>query len=262
MKINKFAKTDVPCIILPDSTNGIGGINGILTCPHAYVFSHELGHAFGLGDEYAFTSDSYGFGINLSRDEKDVPWKELIGKVQGIKTQKVEEKMYRGDESCIMGSGGSNGGYQYGPICSSAIIRRLRAYVGVAETAPDPQNIINIGKTDKKNLEFKMLASKTYVPQLQAWSTKGTPEEMDKLKEELNKGEKQKPDAFSDKKKYTALKVNVDRKDKTKLTVDTSKLAEGSHLIFTRAYDPNPAIILDPNQESIERRVYRLEIKK
>lgn len=261
-KINKFAETELPCILINDLSPGVGGIDYLIVSPDHLTFCHEFGHAFRLGDEYAFTSDSYGFGINLSKDEKDTPWKELIGKVTGIKTQKIDEKCYIGEELCIMGAGYMNGPKQYGPICASHIASRLRGYCGVVETAPESKDVIEIGKTDKKNLEFKMLASKTYVPQLQAWYAKGTPEEMDKLKEELNKGEKQKPDAFSDKKKYTALKVNVDKKDKTKLVVDTSKLGEGSHVIFTRAYDQNPAIILDPNQESIERRVYRLEIKK
>jgi hypothetical protein len=261
----------LPCVIVPDEyACGLSSILLVKASIDLDLFYHELGLGLGLNDEKPIPWGRQRVNNrNVTFDDKNPPWKSLEdNKYPGIKTAQIEgdPKAYRGEVGhCIMCEVTEENA-KYGPIDATFIWTYIRSKTGIIDTATDNSKVIEHKKGDKTPLEIKVLNTASAVQAVNAWQASGSADEMNKKSEEL-KRTKQTIENFTDKKVYTPVPITYDKKDKTKALVDLSKLAPGSYTIAviardkTKFEDPKSLIILDPDKNTIENRIYRVEIK-
>jgi hypothetical protein len=252
-EVQELGKSDLPCVIVNDKSFGHGTGNLVLVrCRNdVSVFFHELGHGLRLDDEYRLTS--FMGGGNTCKDKKNIPWKELVDKkIKGIGVYSVEDSYFRAEEKpCLMQT--TEAGIQYGPLCSSLIITRLRKRFGLIDEATK-EEAISKDDGQQTGIELKLLASKSYIPQVSAFYLSGSADELDSLHDKL-KGKKLTLDSFADK-KYKKATIST----KKNVATITDKLPVGSHLIAVVAKDPNPAILMDPDKVTYDQRIYRVDV--
>src|SRR5574342_314444 len=156
-EIDKLGKSDLPCSLVNDPTfkHGTGTFVSLRCRPQIDVFMHELGHGMNLDDEYGKT-DFMG-GKNVSKDEKTVPWQEIINKkIKGVGIYKVEDGYFKAEEKpCLMQT--TEAGTQFGPVCTNLVILYLRKKCGLIEDSTK-ESPIELVKGSATGIELKLLA--------------------------------------------------------------------------------------------------------
>jgi len=258
------AKADLPCIILRENgerVTGYSGTDGVLAVvTRMNRFFHEFGHGADLEDEYAKTEDSVN-AINTSTDEKNPMWKPAIGKAKGIGIYPAKDSKgqvikgyWKGEEQdCLMYK--TKDGIDWGPLCSNGLHNYFRRFAKCIESATE-EKVLEIGKGNPLGIELKVTPTVKYSVNVQAWYCTGSDEELTKTQQGfpaiLSAAD------FKDEKKWK--KATVAQKGKG-LEVKAT-LTPGSHLVVVSAYDPNPAILIDPNGDTKDKRAYRVDVKE
>jgi hypothetical protein len=249
--ITKKFDADIPCFLInTDKTAGLGSYV-MMACYNVPIMFHELGHSISkmkIVDEYPGATE---LGFNVSNDEKNPHWKQLINKAKGIGIYKIEDGRFKAEKECLMAS--ASDGLDYGPMCTNGLIISLRQIVRPIEKATEEKQI-TLEKGQSIPFEAQLSASKSYVPSVMAFYQSGTADAMDALHDEL-KGKKLDFESFTDKK----YKKSTVATQKNKSTI-TDKLPVGSHLIAVVAKDPNPAILMDPDKVTYDQRIYRVDV--
>ncbi len=255
----ELAKAELPIILIKTDDKDVTGFSsqkGVITPANGRILTHEIGHGFDLQDEYRRSTTMNG--LNCSADGKNPPWKELIGKVPGISTNRVKnisDEWYRGEkDDCLMLI--LRDGLDYGPLCTNGIITYFRRTVRPIDSAPKEDEPLVYVK-GKPLVELTTNNSKTHKVAVQAWYCAGTEEQLEKAKSSLP--EMFTPQFFKENEKLWK-KTTVTPKGKG--IVANATLSKGSYLLAVLAYDTNPAIILDSSNDTKDKRVYRLEVKE
>jgi len=263
-ELKEKAKADLPCIILRENgerVTGYSGTDGVLAVvTRMNRFFHEFGHGADLEDEYAKTEDKID-AINTSTDEKNPMWKPAIGKGKGIGIYPAKDSKgqiikgyWKGEEKdCLMYK--TADGIDWGPLCSNGLHNYFRRFAKCIESATE-EKPIEIGKGKQLGIELKTTPTVKYSVNVQAWYCTGNDEELTKTQQGLpvilSAAD------FKDEKKWK--KATVAPKGKS-LEIKAT-LAAGSHLVVVSAYDPNPAILIDPNGDTKDKRAYRVDVKE
>jgi len=252
----ELAKAHLPVVLLKEKEKngkiGYSNTDEVITGNYLYTFYHEIGHGFDLRDEYTNTEMA---GFNITTDKDKAPWKDLIGKVKDIGIYEVKgEKIYRGEKNkCLMQT--VSEGTDFEILCHSLMIAYLRKFAKCIDTATK-EELLSLQKGKPLGIEFKTTASTKYTPTTKAWYCTGTAEELDKFAEEM-RGQVLTDKSFADK-KWKAAKIAA----KGKALGVEAVLTPGNYIVAVTAYDPNPAIIFDPENATKDKRVYRVEVKE
>jgi hypothetical protein len=249
------AKADLPCIIINNSDRGWSDLSGVMSGPLPELFMHELGHGCHLGDE-SYESDMRG--INISYDEKNLKWQALLDrKTKGIGLFKVKgtNSLYRGEEGdCLMHT--VKPGLDFGLLCTGGIITYARSKVPVIAKAPDEAPLPKeIKSKEQFGIELLANASATSVPVVQAWYQSGKQRDMDVLAMDLREKPKLAEEMFKAD-AWTQAEVKLENG----VYRVTTAPSPGCHVVAVVARDPNPLVLLDPDNAMIDDRVYRVDV--
>jgi len=225
-----------------------------ISTKRAPTFYRELGCSMGNAYENCHSFNA----INASADANP-PWKQLIGKVEGIGMYEISEGYFRGEKQDCLAVKASEE-FDQCRLCKNGSILAVRKAARPIESAPDENTVISRKRGQSLSLEITVVRSRNYSPEVLAfYRAFSSEQERDKMAENVFAGVPKDGlarDYFKARKgEWTPVSLAAKKNG----CVANSVVKSDNALVVFTANDPNPDILLRKS-EIEDKRVYRIKI--